>query len=140
MKRELGQILMATKLAVFVLWPVSAYAAQIAFGEALATTQLLSILMTMLLSTVMGATAMLHAMIAEYKIKDRIDHIWLFVSCHILSSNTAGLLMFFSADSLGVPNSWMAGAIMLASFGGILFIQRAYNKFTDQYLPEGNKP
>lgn len=140
MKRETKQALAVFKLILLVLWPVSAWAATVTFGEALAKTQLLSILMTFILSTVMGATALLHAMIDEYTKKDKIDRLWLFVSSKMLSSNAAGLVMFFSADSLGVPTSWMAGAVMVASFGGTTFIQWVYNKHFSDSTPEAAKP
>ncbi len=111
------------------MWPVSAWAASITFGSQMAEIDMLSLLMTVLLSTVMGATALLHAMKAEYEAKEKIDRLWLFVSSRMLGSNAAGLLVFFAAESWGIRTSYLAGAIMLAAFGGTFFIEKAYKKF-----------
>lgn len=139
MKRELKQTLFALKAALVMLWPVSAWAATITFGEQLAQIPMLSILMTVILSTVMGATALLHAMTQEYQQKDKIDHLWLFVTSRVLSSNAAGLLMFFGAESSDFPTGYKAGAIMLAAFGGTWFIQRALQFVSNKYAPEPSK-
>lgn len=136
MKRELKRALLATKLVLVVLWPVSAWAATIAFGAQLTQIPMLSILMTLILSTLMGATALLHAMTQEYQEKEKIERLWLFVAYRMVSSNAAGLLMFFGAESWDIQTGYRAGAIMLAAFGGTWSIQRALTFFSNRYAPE----
>lgn len=134
MKKEIKQLLVAAKITLLIMWPVSAWAAAITFGDQMAQLPLLSLLMTVLLSTVMGATALLHAMKLEYEAKDKIDRLWLFVCSKMLGSNAAGLLVFFMAESWEIRTSYLAGAIMLASFGGVFFIERAFNGFINKYV------
>jgi hypothetical protein len=140
MNKDLKQLLIAAKVILLVLWPVSAYAATIAFGEQMAQIPLLSMLMTVILSTLMGATALLHAMKQEYEKTDDINRLWLFVTSRMLSSNAAGLLMFFGAESWdGIATSHKAAAIMLAAFGGTWTIERALQFFSNKYAPEPQK-
>lgn len=140
MKKELKQLLLALQVTLVVLWPVSAYAATIAFGEQLAQIPLLSMLMTVILSTLMGATALLHAMKQEYEKAGEIKYLWLFVCSRMLSSNAAGLLMFFGAESWdSIATSHKAAAIMLAAFGGTWTIERALQFFSNKYAPEPQK-
>jgi hypothetical protein len=139
MKKELKQALLASKAALCLLWPVSAWAATITFGEQMAAIPMLSVLMTMLLSTLMGATALLHAMKQEYEKAAVIQRLALFVAYHLLSSNAAGLLMFFGAESWDIQTGYRAGAIMLAAFGGNQAIARAYQFFQNKYAPEPAK-
>lgn len=136
MKKELKQLLLACKMILAVLWPVSAWAATIAFGDDLARIPMRSILATVNLSTLLGATALLHWMIEEYKQHDKIARLWLQVVSRLLSSNAAGLLMFFGIESWTIPTGYKAGAIMLAAFGGAWTIQRGLRFFANKYAPE----
>lgn len=139
MKRELKQAIVVSKVTLILLWPVSAYAATIAFGEQLAEIPLLSVLMTTILSTLMGATALLHAMKQEYEKAAVIPRLWLFVSSKMLGANAAGLLCFFAAESWQMENSYKAAAIMLSAFGGTYTLERALNFFANKYAPEPAK-
>jgi hypothetical protein len=136
MKKELKQTLGAAQLTLVVLWPTSAWAASIAFGAQLAEIPMLSVLMTVILSTLMGATALLHAMKQEYEKAAVIPRLWLFVCSRMLSSNAAGLLMFFAGEAWGMDNAYKAAAIMLAAFGGTWSIERALQFFANKYAPE----
>ncbi len=140
MKHELKQRLIASQVALAMLWPVSPYAAAMAYGGQLAQFPMLSVLMTVVLSNLMGATALLHAMRQEYEAKGEIKRLWLFVASRMLSSNAAGLLMFFTVGSWdSVANSDKAAAIMLAAFGGTWTIERALQFFSNKYAPERQK-
>ncbi len=139
MKKELRQLLLACKVTLAVLWPASAWAASIAFGEDLARIPMLSILATVILSTVLGATALLHWMIDQYDQHERIPRLGLQVSSRMLSSNAAGLLAFAIMESWDWPTGYKAGAIMLAAFGGAWTIQRALQFFANKYAPEPQK-
>jgi hypothetical protein len=134
MKREITQSLVATKLFVAMLWPFSAYAAQLSFGEELSTIPVLSLIMTLILSALMGVTAVLHAMTEEYKTKDKIDRVWLFVSSKMFGSVSAGFMMFFGADSLAIPTGYKALAIAGAAFGGTMLIQRFVKMQADKRM------
>jgi predicted membrane-bound spermidine synthase len=139
MKRALMQTMVVTKTALILLWPVSAWAATIAFGEQMAQIPLLSVLMTLILSTLMGATALLHSMKQEYERTNEIQRLWLFVSSKMLGANAAGLLMFFAAESCQMENSYRAAAIMLSAFGGNFVLDRALQFFVNKYVPESAK-
>lgn len=141
MKRELKQALIATKATLLVLMPVSAYAATLTFGQQLVQNQMLDILMTLLLSTGMGATALVNAMAEEYRANkgEAIPRLGLFIASRMLSSNAAGLLMYFVQQSLGINTDYRAGYIMLAAFGGNWFIQRLLQFVANKYIPEASK-
>jgi hypothetical protein len=136
MKKELKQLLLACKVTLAVLWPASAWAASIAFGEDLARIPMLSVLATVILSTVLGATALLHWMIDQYEAHDKIPRLGLQVTSRMLSSNAAGLVAFAVLESWDIPTGYKAGAIMLAAFGGAVTIQRALQFAQDKFLPE----
>lgn len=132
MKPEISHSLFVAKLVVIFLWPFSAYAAQISFGEELANIPALSLLMTLILSSLMGITSVLHAMTEEYKTHDKIDRIWLFVSSKMFGSVSAGFMMFFGSDSLAIPTGYKALAIAGAAFGGTMLIKRFVKSKADQ--------
>ena len=97
---------------------------------------LLAVLMTLTLSTLSGVTALLHTMKQEYEKNGAIQHLWLLVTSKLFGSNTAGLLMFFCGESLGLDDAKQAMAIILASFGGTWFIERLLQFATNKYIPE----
>lgn len=136
MKKELKQTLLAAKVTLILLWPVSAWAATITFGGQISSIPLLDLLMTLVLSTLMGATSLLHAMKEEYKKAPEIPHLWLFVGSHMLGAIGAGLFVFFAAASAEVRSGYVAGAIMLGSFGGHYFLAKVYKNWISNKLPE----
>lgn len=139
MKKELAQAMVAAKTALLLLWPVSAWASAIVFGEKMAQIPLLAVLMTVILSTLSGVTALLHAMKQEYEAHGEIPRLWLFVASKMLGSNVAGMLMFFGAETWNFSDTMEAGAIILAGFGGTWTIERALQFFTNKYAPEATK-
>jgi hypothetical protein len=139
MNKELKQLLVACKVTLAVLWPASAWAASIAFGDDLAKIPMLSVLATVILSTVLGATALLHWMIEQYEVSDKIPRLGLQVASRMLSSNAAGLVAFAVLESWDIPTGYKAGAIMLAAFGGTWSIQRALQFAANKYVPQPQK-
>lgn len=136
MKDQLSQAALAAKVALLILWPITATAATITFGERMADIPPLAILMTLMLSTLSGVTALLHAMKKEFESNAEIGHLWLFVSSKLLGSNMAGLMMFFGAEYYGFADTAEAAAICLAAFGGGPLIERAIAFFANKYIPE----
>lgn len=136
MKKELTQTLVVAKLALLMLWPVSAWAATLTFGGQMAQIPLLDLAMTLILSILSGVTALVHAMKQEYEKSGAIPRLGLFVASKLLGSIVAGLLMFFGADSWDIPSTRLAAAIILCSFGGTWLIERALNFFVTKHLPE----
>jgi uncharacterized membrane protein len=136
MKKELKQPFVLVTAALIILWPISAIAATITFGSQLAQIPLLAILMTCLLSTLSGVTALLHAMKQEYERAGDIPRLWLFVSSKMFGSNVAGILMFFVAEGYQLTDAWQAASIILAAFGGGPLVERAVFSFANKYLPE----
>lgn len=136
MKTDLKQLLVAFQFVAAAFWPMSAWAATLAFGEQIANESILSILMTLMLSTLVGITALLHAMKKEYEKQGEIKRIWLFMASNLAGSNTAGLFVFFGADSWGIPTGAKAVAIMAAAYGGNWFIERAVQSFANKTVPE----
>lgn len=137
MKKELKQVLWVAKLTVGLLWPVSAWAATLTFGAQMANIPLLDVLMTLVLAILSGITSLLHAMKQEYERNGAIPHIGLFVTSKLFGSVVAGLLMFFCAEAWDWPENYQAAAIILAGFGGTLFIERIYKAAMSRHLPEG---
>jgi hypothetical protein len=103
----------------------------------MASIPALAVVMTLILSNLCGVTALLHALKKEYEQGRSIDRLWLFVSCKLLGSNTAGLMMFFGAEYWSLPDMGEAAAICLAAFGGGPLIERAVGFFADKYMPNG---
>jgi hypothetical protein len=137
MKKELKQLLCAAALGL--LWPATAWATTAALGEGLASIPIADWLATMILSTVLGATALLHWMIDEYEQHEQIPRLALQVASRMLSSNAAGLLTFMALGSWDIDKGYKAGAIMLAAFGGAVTIQRALQFVQNKYIPEPSK-
>jgi hypothetical protein len=135
MKQELKQLLLAAKIALWVMWPLTATAATITFGDRMASIPALAVVMTLILSNLCGVTALLHAIKKEYEQGRQIDRLWLFMACKLLGSNTAGLMAFFGAEYYDIPDAGEALAICIAAFGGGPLIERAVGVFADKYLP-----
>lgn len=135
MKKELKQALVVSKVTLALLWPTVAWASAITFGESMASIPLLAILMTFTLSTLSGVTGLLHAMKQEYEKKGAIDRLWLLIFLKLFGSNTAGVAMFFIAESAGMDDAKQAVAIIVASFGGTWFLERLL-----QFLPSKATP
>lgn len=136
MKKELKQMLFATKVALVILWPTCAWAAAITFGQSMSSIPPLAVLMTIVLSTLSGITALLHAMKQEYEKNAAIARLWLLIASKLFGSNMAGLLMFFFGESLGLDDAKQAMAIIAAAFGGTWFIERVLQSFTNTIAPE----
>lgn len=136
MKKEITQALVAAKAVLLLLWPLTGWAATITFGQKLSEIPLLAILMTLMLSTLSGLTALLNAMKQEYDKTSEIERLWLFVSSKMLGSNVAGLLMFFAGETYNFADTAQAVAIILAAFGGGPLIERALRFFADKYMPQ----
>lgn len=139
MKKELKHALFFAKGVLAVLWPTCAWAAASTFGTSMTSIPALAVLMTVILSTLSGVTALLHAMKQEYETSGVIAHLWLLVTSKLFGSNTAGLLMFFLAESMGMEDAKEAMAIIVAAFGGTWFIERVLQAFTNKIAPE-SKP
>lgn len=139
MKKELKRALFVTQGTLAVLWPTCAWAAAITFGNTMTNIPALAILMTVILSTLSGITSLLHSMKQEYETAGAIPHLWLLVASKLFGSNTAGLLMFFMAESLGLEDAKEAMAIIVAAFGGTWFIERVLQSFTNKIASE-SKP
>jgi hypothetical protein len=136
MKVDARLLLLGAKLTIWTMWPLTAWAASITFGERMAAIPLLAILMTAMLSTLSGVTALLHKMKQEYEKSGEIQRLWLFISSNLLGSNVAGLLCFFAAESYNVTDTMEAAAIVLAAFGGTWLIERALLVVANRYIPE----
>lgn len=136
MKKEMIQARTVAMVVLAMLWPVSAWAATLTLGAQMAQTPLLDLAMTLVLSILSGITALLHAMIEQYKQSDTIPRLPLFVSSRMFGSVLAGLLMFFGSSTRGWDPGTQVCAIILASFGGTWFIQRVLQFFVNKYTPE----
>ena len=136
MKQEIKQTMLMLKFVILALCPMSAWAAQLSFGEEMAAIPLMSYIATIILSTVMGLASLLHHMTEQYKVVDKIERMGLLICHKMVGSNVAGFAMFMCADSVGVPVSWKAGAIMGFAFGGTWLIERAVKHYANKHIPE----
>lgn len=132
MKREIKQSLAVSQMLLIVLWPTTAYAAQLTFSDQLAANPLLQFMLTVAVSTLMGATSLLHAMRMEYEKNDGvIKYLWIFIWSRMLGSNGAGLMVFFGPE---IP--YKTAAIMAASFAGTVFLEKVAEKFVSDKTKE----
>lgn len=138
MKNELKQLRLAGKVVLAILWPTSAWAASISFDTELANIPMASFLATVVLSSVLGAAALLHWMIDAYEKHDPnpIPRLGLHIASRMVSSNAAGLLVFLIIESMNIPRGYKAVAISLAAFGGTWTIQRLLQFVANKYVPE----
>jgi hypothetical protein len=136
MKPGIKQSLHLLRAITLALCPMTAWAAQLSFGEEMAAIPLMSYVATIILSTVMGLAALLHHMTEQYKVVDKIERMGLLICHKLVGSNVAGFVMFMCADSVGIPVSWKAGAIMGFAFGGTWIIERAVKHYANKHIPE----
>jgi hypothetical protein len=137
-RKETLQILAAVKLGVFCLWPFSAYAATIAFGDRLTHIPPLALAMTFILSSLAGVTSLLQAMKDEYEKKGKIDRLWLFVSSKMFGSNVAGLVAFLVSENFTIGEGTEAAAIIIAAFGGTWALNKVLTFYTQKILPDSS--
>jgi hypothetical protein len=130
--RELYFVL---KVAMWMLWPLTAFAANASFGSALFKTDPQAISMALMLSSLSGLTALLSQMKKDYEAHGKIDRLWLYVTSKMLGSNTAGLMMYFGSDYFELNNSATACAIIIAAFGGTWALERVLAYAADKWFP-----
>lgn len=120
---------------LWILWPMSAYAAQVSFGNAIFKGDPQAILGVLTLSSMSGLTSLLAQMKKDYQEFGKIDHLWLYISAKMSGSNMAGLAMYFAADTGNIGSSATSLAIIFAAFGGTLMLERGLAWMSDKYLP-----
>lgn len=117
--RDLKALFTAIYTGLGILWPVTALAASQSLGDGLS---LKTVAIAVLLSTLSGLTSLLHQMHKDLKEYGHIQHKWVYITEKMLGANTAGLLMLFITENKFDPNT-QGGMIIVAAFGGILFLQ-----------------
>lgn len=123
--------LMAVKVFLFVLWPVSAVAATSSFGAGLGTVSLATVAATLALSILSGLTALLHQMRKDLVSTGSIQHLGLYIVSKMLGSNMAGLFMLFATEGKFDPN-YQVGAIIIAAFGGTVVLEALLSRSFDK--------
>jgi len=131
---ELKTLCTCINIALWFLWPVSAWAATKTLGNTVAGLDVLSILMTLVISLLSGLTSLLHSMKSDIEKTGEIKHVWLYVCSKMLGSTTAGLMVLFWTEGRLDPNM-QAGVIIIAAFGGTWFLERALVRFMDKVAP-----
>jgi hypothetical protein len=123
------------KLMLWVLWPVTAFAAQLSFSHSFADTDvLLDVLMTIGISVLVGLTSLLVAMKAAYEKDGKIDRLWLFVSSKMLCSTVAGITTYFCAGLLGMPRDGAVIAIIGMAYCGTVAMERLSNAVMEHFV------
>lgn len=107
------QTLWALKLVVYLLWPVTAWAAQITLADTLMAVPGLAWAMVFILATVSGLAALLNALEAGLPPKWAI-----FVAAHLMGSWLAGILVFFAMEQADIADMTEAVSIGLGSYAG----------------------
>jgi len=124
-KKTVFQLLLMMKVMLYVMWPLTATAAQLSFSRSLYQTDvLLDLCLTIGISVLVGLSGLLVHMKTEYLTNAKIDHLWLFVSSKMMCSVTAGVGMYFAADTLQLERSGTVVAIILASFSGTVLLEK----------------
>ena len=133
--RDLKPLFTTGYVSLCLLWPISALAATQSFGDNISGLNLLSILMTLMISSLSGLTALLHHMKQDLEKNGAIKNLGLYISSKILGSNVAGLAMLFWTEGAVNPNT-QAGLIIIAAFGGTWFLERVLIHLTDKVAPK----
>lgn len=107
---------------LLLLLAAAAHAAP--FGTGLKDLPTSSWVLTLVISTLAGALALLNRIREELRVNGALRWGGLFVSAHMLGSWLAGLLVFLLSISLGWSEAATAIAIIAASFGGAVFIEK----------------
>jgi hypothetical protein len=131
--RDLKPLFTALNVAMCVLWPLTAAAATESFGSSMAGVQLLSILMTLMISSLSGLTALLHHMKKDLERHGSIKYLGLYISSKMLGSNVAGLMTLFWTNTRFDANM-QAGLIIVAAFGGTWLLEQVLNRATDKFF------
>lgn len=124
---ETKQVFWVLNVAMFVLWPISAAAAQLSFGDSIVAMSWLSIMITLLLSSLSGLTSLLRKVEADLIDHGEIKHLSLYVTSKIMASNMSGLLALFLSEGR-LDHNYQAGVIIIASYGGVVILENSLNK------------
>jgi hypothetical protein len=125
--------------ALGLIWPISVLAANQTFGAAMAQIDMLGVLMTLMLASLSGLTALLSHMKKDYEAHGKIDRLWLYVASKMAGSNLAGLLVYFYApEKYGLSPGGTATTIIVAAFGGTWLLERALTMLGTAINSKGN--
>lgn len=116
--------LLALKIFLYILWPVSAVAATVSLGSSVETISVVSVCVTLMMSSLSGLTALLHQMRKDLMETGEIKHLGLYVTSKMLGSNVAGLLTLFFTEKSMDPN-YQVASIIVAAFGGTVVLEKA---------------
>lgn len=129
------EFFLALKIAMIVMWPLTAYAAEMSFGSAMLQSDPLAIVMALILSSMSGLSALLAQMKKDYEANGKIDRLWLYVSAKMSGSNVSGLCAYFVATYYNIGSSATAAGIIIAAFGGTWALERALAWAADKWFP-----
>lgn len=116
--------LIALKLCVWSMWPVTAWATSITLGSTLTEVPLLAWLMVLILSSVSGTAALLNRLKTEDP-----ERPVTFVISHMVGSLLAGVLAFLAAEAIDTNDLAEALAIGLAAYAGAKLIDAWADRF-----------
>lgn len=122
------------KLILFLLWPVVCGAAVVSAPLAtdpFANISLLQVFIMFGVAVLSGATSLVLRLDREMKrCKEESADISLFMISHMFGSILAGVMMFAVAQHNGFTVWWQLATIIVASFSGARFLEKAASMYT----------
>lgn len=133
-KAIIRQLFSLLQLTLGILFPVTAFAAQLSFSRSIDQDVVLDLLLTAGMSVLVGLTSLLVDMKAAYEKDGKIDRLWLFVSSKMLCSTVAGIATYLGAGLLGLPRNAAVLAIIGMSFCGTVALQKLSQNVMEKFV------
>lgn len=135
-------LLVVLRCLVVALWlPTLAFAGQVTLDKTLEGLTLASFAIVFVLSSLSGATALIHRIDRELRNFEGkpLPRPTLFAAAHMSGSWTAGTLAFLLSEAADIPDWHELGVIIVASFAGAKFIEAVGEKYLSRWTPETSK-
>lgn len=108
-----------------LVWPPSAWAATVTFGDDLSSIPLAAVTLCLFLSFIGGLASTLQKLAADVA---PVRSIGLEIAKDLVVSLVAGLLAFFASEWMNFQAVLEAGVITLAGYGGSRVLDRALDR------------
>lgn len=126
--------LQAVQAIIYILWPCTAFAAQVTLATSVASVPGLAWAMVFILSTVASLAALLN------RLKESTPpRLGAFVASHLLGSWLAGVLLFFAGEAFDLHDFFEVGLIALGSYAGAQLMDKWAQAFTNRIVSETEK-
>jgi hypothetical protein len=132
---SMGLVYRSLRAFLWLMYPASVMAAQSTLGDSIARYSLATVGVVVLLICVGGFTGLLHRMKQEYATRGELQHPKLFITSTLMGAGTAGTTALFLGEQFGMTGAFHAVFIIIASYGGTLFLEKLFDYFVGKYMP-----